>query len=222
MYYLSFFGLATIINPFYSLGFMKGLLLLSSGIDSPVAGKLAAEKGVELIALHLNFWDNEKENQKVIDLAKKVNVQHLFFAELRFAHDAYREKCNPRYTCIYCKRMMLRIAEKLAEKQKCDFIITGENMGQVASQTLDNMAVIQGAVKMTVLQPLLGFDKNDTIKLARKLGTYEMSIQKSPGCPFLPSHPATTSRLEKVEYEEAKLDIDELVEESVKNVKQIY
>ena len=201
---------------------MKGLLLLSSGIDSPVAGKLMIDKGIEVTALHFVFHHNEKEEKKVIELAKKINVKELFFAELRFAHDAYSEKCNPRFTCIYCKRMMLRIAEKLAEKQKCDFIITGENMGQVASQTLDNMAVIQGAVKMIVLQPLLSFDKNDTIKVARKIGTFDKSIEKSPGCPYLPQHPATTSRLEKVEYEEAKLDIDELIDESVKSVKQIF
>jgi thiamine biosynthesis protein ThiI len=118
--------------------------------------------------------------------------------------------------------MMLRIAEKLAEKQKCDFIITGENMGQVASQTLDNMAVIQGAVKMIVLQPLLSFDKNDTIKVARKIGTFDKSIEKRPGCPYLPQHPATTSRLEKVEYEEAKLDIGALIDESVKSVKIVF
>jgi len=201
---------------------MKGLLLLSSGIDSPVASKMMAEKGVEVIALHFNFWDNDKENQKVVDLAKKVGVRQLFFAELRHAHDAYRENCNPRFTCIYCKRMMLRIAEKLADKEKCDFLITGENMGQVASQTLDNMVVIQRAVKMKVLQPLLSFDKNDTIKIARKIGTYEMSIQKSPGCPYLPQHPATTSRLEKVEYEEAKLNINELVEEGFKSVRIVF
>jgi tRNA uracil 4-sulfurtransferase len=201
---------------------MKGLLLLSSGIDSPVAGKLMIDKDVEVVALHMNFWDNEKENQKVIDLAKKIGVKQLFFAELRKAHEAYRENCNPRYTCIYCKRMMLRIAEKLALREKCDFIITGENMGQVASQTLDNMAVIQRAVKMTILQPLLGFDKNDIIKIARKFETYEMSIQKSPGCPFLPRSPATTSKLEKVEYEESKIKIDEMVDESLKSVRQIF
>ena len=158
---------------------MKGLLLLSSGIDSPVAGKLMIDKGVEVVALHFVFHHDEHEEKKVFDLAKKVNVKELFFAELRNAHDAYSEKCNPRYTCIFCKRMMLRIAEKLAEREKCDFLITGENMGQVASQTLDNMAVIQQAVKIKVLQPLLGFDKNDTIKIARKFETYEMSIEKS-------------------------------------------
>jgi len=181
------------------------------------------EKGVELIALHLDFWNgNEKEEKKVVELAKKIGVKQLFFAELRKAHDAYKEQCNPRFTCIYCKRMMLRIGEKLAEKEKCDFLITGENLGQVASQTLDNMAVIQSAVKMMILQPLLGFDKNDIIKIARKLGTYDMSIQKSPGCPYLPQNPATTSKLEKVEEEEKRLNINELVDESLKSVKVIF
>jgi thiamine biosynthesis protein ThiI len=201
---------------------MKGLLLLSSGIDSPVAGKMMIDKGVEVVALHLKLSDNEIDEKKVIDLAKKVGVNKLFFAELRHAHNAFMEKCNPRFTCVFCKRMMLRIAERVAQKEKCDFLITGENMGQVASQTLDNMAVIQTVVKMKVLSPLLGFDKNDTIKLARKLGTYEMSIQKSPGCPYLPQHPATTSRLEKVEYEEAKLNINELIDESLKSAKIVF
>jgi thiamine biosynthesis protein ThiI len=201
---------------------MKGLLLLSSGIDSPAAGKMMIDKGVEVIALHLKLSDNEKEEKKVTDLAKKVGVNKLFFAELRHAHNAYRENCNPRFTCVFCKRMMLRIAERVAEKEKCDFIITGENMGQVASQTLDNMVVIQTVVKMKVLSPLLGFDKNEIIKLARRFGTYEMSIQKSPGCPYLPQHPATGAKLEKVEQEEAKLDINELVDESVKSAVQVF
>jgi len=201
---------------------MKGLLLLSSGIDSPVAGAMMIEKGVEVIALHLRMHNNEKEDKKVIDLAKKVGVKKLFFASISHAHDDYREKCNPRFTCIFCKRTMLRVAEKLAKKEKCDFLITGENMGQVASQTLDNIAVIQPAVKMMILQPLISFDKNDTIKIARKLGTYDRSIQKSPGCPYLPQHPATTSTVAKLEAEEAKVEIDKLIEESVKNAKQIY
>ena len=198
---------------------MKGLLLLSSGIDSPVAGRLMIDKGVDVLALHLRMHDNEKEDKKVIELAKKIGVKQLFFAEIKHAHDAYKGRCNPRFTCIFCKRMMLRIAEKLAEKEKCDFLITGENMGQVASQTLDNMAVIQTVVKMKVLSPLLSFDKNDTIKIARKIGTYEMSIQKSPGCPYLPQHPATTSKIEKVEQEEAKLDINGLLDESIRTIK---
>ena len=186
------------------------------------------DKGVEVVAFHLKLSDNEKEEKKVIDLAKKIGVNKLFFADFRNAHNAYMERCNPRFTCVFCKRMMLRIVERFADskneegKEKYDFLITGENMGQVASQTLDNMAVIQTVVKMKVLSPLLGFDKNETIKLARKFRTYEMSIQKSPGCPYLSQHPATTSRLEKVEYEEAKLNINELVDEGFKSAKIVF
>jgi thiamine biosynthesis protein ThiI len=201
---------------------MKGLLLLSSGIDSPVAGKMMADKGVDVIALHFNLGDNEKENNKVITLARKIGVKRLLFAELRAPHIAYRENCNPRFTCVFCKRMMLRIAERIAEDGKYDFLITGENLGQVASQTLDNMAVIQSAVKIKVLQPLLGFDKKDTIGIARKYGTYELSIEKSPGCPFLPQNPATGAKLEKVEAEEAKLDIEDLIRKSVESVREVF
>ena len=201
---------------------MKGLLLLSSGIDSPVAGKMLAEKGVEVTALHFDFGSNEKENSKVVSLARKIGVKRLLFAELRAPHIAYRENCNPRFTCVFCKRMMFRIAERIAEKEKYDFLITGENMGQVASQTLDNMAAIQNAVKIKILQPLLGLDKNDIIKIARKFGTYEMSIEKSPGCPFLPQNPATGAKLEKVEAEEAKLDIEDLINNSVESARQVF
>ncbi|MBN2052467.1 hypothetical protein JW756_03110 [Candidatus Woesearchaeota archaeon] len=201
---------------------MKGLLLLSSGIDSPVAGKMIIEKGVEVVALHLRMHDNDKEDNKVIELAKKIGIKRLFFADIRKAHNAYRENCNPRLTCIFCKRMMLRVAEKFAQKEKCDFIITGEILGQVASQTLDNMAVIHKAVRMMTLQPLLGFDKNETIKIARKIGTYDLSIQKSPGCAYLSQNPATTSKIEKVEYEESKINVDELVDHSIRSKKVIF
>lgn len=201
---------------------VKGLLLLSSGIDSPVAGKMMINRGVEVSALHFDFGSNAKESEKVIALARKIGVKRLLFAELRAPHIAYRENCNPRFTCVFCKRMMLRIAERIADKEKYDFLITGENLGQVASQTLDNMAVIQNAVKINILQPLLGFDKKDTIDIARKFGTYELSIEKSPGCPFLPQNPATGAKLDKVEAEEAKLDIEDLIIKSVESARQVF
>lgn len=200
---------------------LKGLLLLSPGIDSPVAGKLMIDKGVNVIAVHFILLNDEREEQNIIELARKIGVNKLFFADLRQAHNAYLEKCNPRFTCVYCKRMMLRVAEKLASMENCDFLITGENLGQVASQTLDNMAVIQASVKIIVLQPLLGFDKNDIVKLARKFGTYEVSIQKKQSCPYLPLHPATTSELEKIQAEESRLNIEELVNKSVKSLKRL-
>ncbi len=201
---------------------MKGLLLISSGIDSPVAGRMMADKGVELFGVHLRLNDDEKEKEKIITLAKKAGVKSLFFADLRPSHHAFAQRCNSRLTCVFCKRTMLRIAEKIAEKEGCDFLITGENMGQVASQTLDNMIVTDKAVKMKVLRPLLGFDKVNIIDLARKFGSYELSIQKSPPCPFLPQHPATTSKAASLEMEEEKIAMEELISESADKAKKIF
>jgi len=201
---------------------MKGLLLLSSGIDSPVAGRMMIDKGVEVIALHFLLLDNKKEEKKVKDLAKKTDVKHLFFADLRPCHEAFKQKGNARFTCVFCKRCMLRIAERLAKKEKCDFLITGENLGQVASQTLDNMAVINTVVKMKVLAPLLSFDKNDTVKLAKKYGTYDLSIKKSPGCPYLPRRPVTRAKLEKIEKQEEWVGVDKLIEKNYKSIKQVF
>ena len=202
---------------------MKALLLLSSGIDSPVAGRMMIEQDVEVFALNLSLLEDDGlETQKVVALAKKIGVKKLFLADLKPSHKAYRDNCNPRFTCIFCKRMMLRIAEKLAQQQKCDFIITGENLGQVASQTLDNIAVIQSAINTDVLSPLLGYDKNETVKIAKKYDTYELSIKKSPACPFLPNKPATTSKAEKLESEESRINIKELISDCLSSVKQIY
>ena len=201
---------------------MKGLLLLSSGIDSPVAGRMMIDQGVDVIAVHFLLLDNRKEQEKVKALAKKIGVRKLFFADLRPCHDAFKEKGNARFTCVFCKRSMLRIAEKLAKKERCDFLITGENLGQVASQTLDNMAVIDTAVKMKILSPLLGFDKNDTVRIAKKFGTYELSIQKSPGCPYLPRKPLTRAKLEMMERMEEYVEINKLVDKSYKTIKQIF
>jgi tRNA uracil 4-sulfurtransferase len=201
---------------------MKGMLLISSGIDSPVAGRMMADRGVELFGIHLSLHDDEKEKEKIITLAKKARVKRLFFADLRPSHHAFAKNCNPRLTCVFCKRTMLRIAEKIAEKEGCDFLITGENMGQVASQTLDNMIVTDRAVKMKILRPLLGFDKVNIIDLARKFGSYELSIEKSPGCPFLPEHPATTSKSEALEMQEGKLAMEELVGEAANQSKVAF
>ncbi|MBN1792275.1 hypothetical protein JW826_01165 [Candidatus Woesearchaeota archaeon] len=217
---------------------MRGLLLMSSGIDSPVAGVMMKERGVEIIALHLSLLENPAEADKVTRLARKIGAKKLVFASIQEAHEAYKAKCNPRYTCLFCKRTMLRAAEAIAKSEGCDFIITGENMGQVASQTLDSMKVTDDAVKMKILRPLLGFDKTETMARARKYGTYDLSIEKheeakplvqrtqgvrlSPGCPFLPKNPATRPRLEAVKAEEARLDLVRLMEDVVKSAKTVY
>ena len=112
---------------------------------------------------------------------------------------------------------MYRIAEKIAQKEKCDFLITGENLGQVASQTLDNLKVLDDATKMIVLRPLLCNDKNDTIKIAKQIGTYDISIEHKDGCPFVPRKPLTKAKLEKVKAQEEKLNIQKMVDDSIKN-----
>ncbi|MBN2142569.1 7-cyano-7-deazaguanine synthase [Candidatus Woesearchaeota archaeon] len=201
---------------------MKVILLISSGIDSPVAGVMMKERGLEVIALHMDLLPNAKEADKVTRLAKKIGVKKLLFASIQEVHEAYRQKCNPRYTCLFCKRTMLRAAEAIAKSEGCEAIVTGENMGQVASQTLDSIYVTDDAVEMKILRPLLAFDKNDAVEHAKKYGTYNLSIEKSPVCPFLPDHPATRPQLDKVKTEEEKLDLKRLMEEVVKNTKTIY
>jgi len=200
---------------------MKALLLLSSGIDSPVAGRMMKDRGVEVVAVHFKLFDSKKEEQKVIDLAKKVDVKQLFFADLRPCHHVFKEKGNARFTCVFCKRMMLRFAERLAEKENCDFLVTGESLGQVASQTLANMMLINMGVKINVFAPLLGFDKQEAVNLAKKYGTYELSIRKSPSCPFLPRKPLTKANLEKLEQIEQYVNVNELIEKSYKTITQV-
>lgn len=195
---------------------------MSSGIDSPVAGRMMIDKGVEVVALHFILQDNKKEEEKVIELAKKVGVKQLFFADLRICHKEFQRNANRRFTCVFCKRSMFRIAEKLAKKEKCNFLITGENIGQVASQTLDNMVLIDSSVKIKIFSPLLGFDKNDIVKIAKQFNTYELSIKKSPGCPYLPRRPVTRAKLEKYINEESRIEINKLIEQSYKTVKKVF
>ncbi|MDI6738018.1 MAG: hypothetical protein QME12_05910 [Nanoarchaeota archaeon] len=115
------------------------------------------------------------------------------------------KKTTSRYRCVLCKRLMFRIAEKIAVNEKADFIITGDNLGQVASQTLQNMAVIESVIKILVLRPVLCNDKVETIKIAKEIGTYDISIQASSCCGALPDNPVTKAKRDNVEREEGKL-----------------
>jgi len=187
---------------------MKGILLISSGIDSPVAGKLMMEKDVEIIGLH--FFMDKKNLEKTKMLAEKMGIK-LFIVDHNKAQLAIKENCNNRFQCILCKRMMYRIAENFAKEQKADFIVTGENLSQVASQTLSNMRTLDNAVKIKVLRPLLTMDKQEIIDLSKKYGFYNISILKSPSCPYLPSKPATRSEIHKIIEEEEKLSIIDLL-----------
>jgi len=198
---------------------MKAILLLSGGIDSPVAGYLMKQRGMELIAVHM--ITALKHDKKIEELAEKIGVEKLHVVNIRELQQAYKDKCNPRYHCLFCKRNMLRLAEQIAKQEKTGMIVTGESLGQVASQTLTNIAVLDKAVEMTIVRPLLSFDKEDAIRIARDIGTYDISIKRQLDCPFLPPNPSTQAKLEKVEYEEKKIDLNSMIKEAVTSKKTI-
>ncbi len=186
---------------------MKGILLISGGFDSPVAGYLMKEKGVEIVPIHFSyepFTDNGPE-LKAREACKLLGFNNLIIVNIGKECERIAKKCNNRLYFVLTKRLMLSLAEKEAEKHGCDFLITGENLGQVSSQTIKNLYAITKAVKIQVLRPLLTYDKIEIIKIAKKIGTYDVSIGPE-ACDVLgPKHPATICRLEDVENEEAKL-----------------
>jgi len=185
---------------------MKGILLLSDGIDSPVAGYLMKKRGIDITAL--SFYDKNKDTtesrvKKLLSIIdKKAELVMLDQSDFQ---RRITQRCNQRYQCVLCKRNMYRHAQAIAKKEGAKFIITGENLGQVASQTLDNMSVLDSAVDLTVLRPLLGFEKNEIVELAKKFGTFEISKIKTAGCRFVPKSPITKAKLAYTLEQEKKL-----------------
>ena len=193
---------------------MKAIILFSSGIDSPVAAYLANKKNIELVGL--NFYSeklDKKYENKLIELAKITGLRELYFADHSISHKIYSSKCNKRYQCVFCKRMMLRIAELLCKKLGADFIITGDNIGQVASQTIPNMGVINSVTDIAIIRPVLCFNKNEITDIAKEIGTYRLNLDFKSSCPFLPTNPVTTIKKHKIEKEESFIDMDKLVQD---------
>ncbi|MBT4823761.1 hypothetical protein HN695_02700 [Candidatus Woesearchaeota archaeon] len=200
----------------------KALLLLSGGIDSPVAGYMMQKQGYELIALHFSlepFTDNTPE-VKSINTAKHLGIKKLITITNGEQQAILTKKCDHRYYYILQRRLFLRTAEIIAEKEGCKFLITGDNIGQVGSQTLRNMEVISKVTKLPILRPILTNDKNETVALAREIGTYEMSTGPEMCSVLGPKHPATKSTIRRIEWEETKVDMNELVAESLKTLRE--
>lgn len=190
----------------------KALLLISGGIDSPVAGYLL-KKELKIDAVHFSiepFTDNSPE-KKSRKLAELLGLKRFIVINVSDEFSEIVKECNHRLYFVLSKRLMLRIAEELAKKHGYDYIITGESIGQVSSQTLANLSVIDKAVKIPVLRPLLGYDKNEIIRIAEEIGSFELS--KGPEvCDKLgPRHPSTNASLGSVLKEEEKLDIKGMV-----------
>jgi len=207
---------------------MRLVSLVSSGIDSPVATYLLSKTADEIILVHADNRpltdDREVENFILIAKYLKKIIRSKTKAYIIPHGDtlmSYKQNCNNRFTCIFCKRMMVRYAEKIAEKEHADAIVMGDSLGQVASQTLQNIRVVEQAVKIPILRPLIGLDKEDVVQIAKKIGTYELSILKSDGCKAVPLKPSTRAKLDQVLSEEKRIDVNNLVKKAVQNARLV-
>ncbi len=202
----------------------RGTLMLSGGIDSPVAGYLMARRGLRIDAVHFHSfpYTGERARQKVEDLARIVGryAGDVDFYVVPFTHvqETLRDCCSPEYFTILTRRFMVRITEALALRAGSGCLITGESLGQVASQTLDGLRATDGvAERLPILRPLIGLDKEDIVAYSRKIGAFETSIEPYEDCCalFAPKHPKTKPKEEELLEEEAKLDVAALVEDAV-------
>ena len=208
----------------------KGLVLLSGGIDSPVAAWMMAKRGMMIEAVHFHSYPytSPRAQEKVEDLAKIVASYcgsfKMHVINILPIQEQIVKNCPEAETTIHVRRFMMRIAEKIAERNSAMMLITGENLGQVASQTAEALVVTDNCVKMPVMRPLIAMDKIDIIAKAQEIGTFETSIEPYEDCctVFLPKHPTTKPQLDKIEISDSKLDIDALVESAIAEEEIIY
>ena len=201
----------------------KGMVLLSGGIDSPVAAWMMAKRGMVIEAVHFHSYPytSQRAQEKVEDLARIVASYcgnfKMHVINLLPIQEQIVQNCPEEETTILVRRFMMRIAEKIAEKNRAMMLITGENLGQVASQTAEALVVTDACVKMPVMRPLIAMDKVDIMDKAEEIGTFETSIQPYEDCctVFLPKHPTTKPKLERILESESHLDVDALVDAAV-------
>lgn len=207
----------------------KGMLLLSGGIDSPVAGWMMARRGLKLDAI--NFFSypytSERAKEKVLELARlvseysgRIRVHIVPFTDIQLA---IRDNCPEEHLTIIMRRFMTKIAEKIARENDASVLITGESLGQVASQTLQSMVVTTEVANMPILRPLVGMDKIEIMDYARRIGTYETSILPYEDCCtlFVPKHPDTKPKSERIMVSESRLDMEKLIDDAIKGIEVI-
>lgn len=207
----------------------KGMILLSGGIDSPVAAWMMAKRGMMIEAVHFHSYPytSPRAQEKVEDLARILSTYvgkfKMHTVNLLPIQEQIVMNCPEEETTILVRRFMMRIAEKIAEKTDCMMLITGENLGQVASQTAESLVVTDASVSKPVMRPLIAMDKTDIMDKAKEIGTYEKSIEPYEDCctVFLPKHPTTKPRLEKILESESKLDCEALIEAAVASAEVI-
>lgn len=210
----------------------KALLLLSGGIDSPVAGYLSLKRGVIMEGLHFYSYPftNERSKQKVIDLARtltnytgngEIKLWIAYFTEIQ---KALQKGKYPELNITIMRRMMLRIGERLAKRENALALITGDSLGQVASQTMESIATINAVTNMPIFRPLIGLDKQEIVDISRRIGTYPISILPHEDCCtiFVPKNPAIRPKIEEALEAEAQLDVDGLVAEAIEKTEIIH
>ena len=207
----------------------RAAVLLSGGIDSPVAGYMMAKRGVELECVHFFSYPytSERAKEKVLELARlmtkycgRMTVNVVGFTEVQ---EAIRDNCPEEYFTIIMRRFMMRIAERVAGGHGCISLVTGESLGQVASQTMQAMAVTNAVCTMPVFRPLIGMDKEEIVTIARRIGTLETSILPYEDCctVFTPKHPKTKPHLAAVEEAESRLDMEGLIARAIENTEKV-
>lgn len=207
----------------------KGMILLSGGIDSPVATFMMAKRGMLIEAVHFHSYPytSERAQEKVEELARIVSAYcgrfKLNIINLLPAQEEIAQKCPEGEMTILVRRFMMRLGEKLANKSDCGMLITGENLGQVASQTAESIIVTDQCVTMPVMRPLIAFDKTDIIDIAKDIGTYETSIQPYEDCctVFLPKRPVTKPKLDKILKSESLIDVEGIEAKLLEDVEEI-
>ncbi len=207
---------------------MKVVCLLSGGIDSPVAAYMMGDVGAQPVLLHMDNSERTSEGsiEKLKALTRRLESvldQSITLCKVphRPNQKAIADSCDRSFQCVLCKRFMLKIATALSQKLGAEAVVTGGSLGQVASQTLENIGAEQSGIDFPILRPLIGLDKLEIEKTAKRIGTYEISIRESCSCPFLPQRPRTRAQVEEIMREEEKLPFERLVRRSVETVEEI-
>lgn len=204
-------------------------ILISGGIDSPVAAYMMAKRGIELTGIHFASppYTSERAEQKVIDLMQQVSLYagHIPLNIVPFTHiqEEIQRNCPEEYFTLIMRRFMMRIACRIAKDANCGALITGESVGQVASQTIPALACTDAVTDLPVFRPVIGMDKEEIVRISRKIGTFDISIQPFEDCctVFTPRHPCTRPKIDAVAKAESVLDIDALIKEALEGVRTI-
>jgi thiamine biosynthesis protein ThiI len=207
---------------------MRYIALMSGGIDSPVAAYLMLKVGAHVNLLNMDNrpFGEMDEMEKVDELA--LRLKQLFPDRVRLFRgphglslEAFTRNSDPKYTCVLCKKAMLMLADLLCEKWDCSGIILGDSMGQVASQTLPNLAAVSAGIVHPILRPLIGLDKLDIEKIGKEIGTFEISIRRTTGCTATPKFPITKADAEKLRREAEKAGMKDVIRKVMEQVEEI-